>query len=526
MKVAVLGAGGIVGQWMILTRPENKNVEIEFIRRTPGCSFYTILDCSNSSLVTTYLDSYKPDVIINLAGQNNVDVVEHDPDVTWPINVGLPKLLSRWSDQNECFLIQISTQAVFSGNDPPYGPDSPCIPVNEYGRQKAAAEWEVQQGDCWTIVRLTFVLGVRPFPAIGRPNPLEGMFKEDGQFQTDDRHFSIVDARRAAQGLWDLLFSRPRNKEILHFGSTERWSRYKLVKHILDNPVTLVASDYFSESAPRPIDTTWEVSDGASLSAFQIMLDSLLDRGSIENMDHERRSSEISIFLGVPLQEARDRLSQGFHHNHALVAKDFNDAGTNANDEASLLEWYRTTDAYIWELSAYHLSPGFNYSGMCQGQVNHLTTREKPRVLCMGDGIGDLALACAKGGLDPVYHDLKNSRTADFAQTRFSINHPIEVHLTETFDPDFLTHEYDAVVALDFFEHLFNVEEWVQASFDMLRPDGLFIAQNAFGIGDAEHGNSIPMHLSKNNIWEKEWNNLLEKTGFERTGEGEWWRKP
>ncbi len=522
MRIAVLGAGGIVGQWMMLTKPDN--VEAEFIRQHSH-PLYLELDLSNKEAVCKYLDSFKPDIVVNLAGQNNVDLVEEDPDAAFPVNVRLPAILSLWCDHNESYLIQISTQAVFSGDDPPYGPDSVCIPVNEYGRQKLLAEQTVQDGDSWTIVRLTFVLGIRPFPTIGRANPLELMLTKDGQVQVDDRFFSIVGAEAAARGLWALL-SLSCHEKILHFGSTEKWSRYRLVNEALDYPVTAVGADFFPIATQRPIDTTWKSSDGANKSGFAVMLDSLIYRGSMENMDHERRSSEISIFLGVPLKEARERLSQGFHHNHALVAKDFNDSGANVNDADSLLEWYKTTDAYIWELSAYHLNTDFNYSGMCEGMVNHLTTREKPRVLCMGDGIGDLALAAARGGLDPVYHDLKGSKTADFAQHRFSINQPIEVHLTESFDPDFPSEEYDAVVALDFFEHLVNVEEWVQATYDMLRPDGRFTAQNAFGIGDIEHGNSIPMHLSINNIWVKEWDNLLERIGFERTGEGAWWRKP
>ena len=121
------------------------------------------------------------------------------------------------------------------------------------------------------------------------------MFGEDGQSQVNDRFFSVVGAEDAARGLWDLLSTTGINGQVMHFGSIEKWSRYKLVKHGLGNPVTAVGADFFPIAAPRPIDTTWESSNGADTSGFTVMLNSLIQRGSMENMDHERRSAEINI---------------------------------------------------------------------------------------------------------------------------------------------------------------------------------------------------------------------------------------
>lgn len=234
----------------------------------------------------------------------------------------------------------------------------------------------------------------------------------------------------------------------------------------------------------------------------------------------EDRAVEISAFLEVPYDDVLERLSAGFHHNHALVAEDFNSFGADVDDEKSLLDWYRSTDAYIYELTAYHVEEGFNYSGMCDGIAQHLSTAGKPDVLTLGDGIGDLTIRLAKEGLNPTYHDLAGSLTWKFADYRFHIV-DVRCHymLTASFAPN-LMGEYDAVVALDFLEHVVNVSAWVERVHEVLRPGGVFLAQNAFGIGDMEHGNSIPMHLAVNNKYVDEWVSLVDEVGFDSPGNG------
>jgi SAM-dependent methyltransferase len=211
-----------------------------------------------------------------------------------------------------------------------------------------------------------------------------------------------------------------------------------------------------------------------------------------------------------------------------MVAQDFKSNNTNTDDPDSLLGWYRNTTAYIWELSSYHLDSGFNYSGMCEGISSGLFHTGRKNVLNIGDGIGTLSLAMAEKGLNVTYHDLQDSKTAGFAQFRFSKNPNLKIStlFTDNFIPKLGSNAFDAVVALDFLEHVVNVEEWCLAVFKCLKKDGAFIAQNAFAIGDAEHGDSIPMHLSINNKYETEWIPTMQRIGFVLHENGQWWIKP
>jgi len=240
-------------------------------------------------------------------------------------------------------------------------------------------------------------------------------------------------------------------------------------------------------------------------------------------MTIDERAQEIADFLNQPIQNVKGRLAQGFHYNHALVADDFREANPTNDDE--LLEWYRNTTAYIYELTAYHLEEGFNYSGMCDGIAAHLAALGKKRALVLGDGVGTLSLRLAEEGLTPIYNDLAFSKTAEFAINRFDkAGLDVKTNLTETWTPTFRKNNVDAIVALDFFEHLTEVETWVQETYKTLREGGQFQAQNAFAIGDDEHGGSIPMHLTRNNRFEHDWIPLLEETGFVDQGNG-WWTK-
>lgn len=245
-------------------------------------------------------------------------------------------------------------------------------------------------------------------------------------------------------------------------------------------------------------------------------------------MNIDTSAQEISDFLHIPFNEAKTRLEMGFHHNHHMVAEDFISNNTNVDNSESLLDWYRKTDAYIWELSAYHLEAGFNYSGMCEGISLGLRASGKNRVLNIGDGVGTLTLRMTEDGLSPTYHDLKDSKTAAFAQYRFSLDpyKRIDTLFTNDFQPILGVYAFDAVVALDFLEHVVNVEEWARAVFQCLKKDGVFIAQNAFACGDAEHGNSIPMHLSINNKYETEWLPMLSEIGFVVHPNNNWLIKP
>jgi len=236
------------------------------------------------------------------------------------------------------------------------------------------------------------------------------------------------------------------------------------------------------------------------------------------------RAAEIAQFLNLPFDDCLARLSEGWFILHHAVTEDFRRADPKTEEE--LLDWYRNTDSYIYELSAYHLDPEFNYFGMCYGGATTLQAMGVKSVLCLGDGIGDLTLYLARMGFEATYHDLRGSRTALFAAARLStycLNPPQQL-LTDSWDPTPLVgQQFDAVVSFDFLEHVPNIPEWATAIYACLNPGGRFFVVNRFATGSGPDG-GMPMHLEVNDRYVEEWVPLLQGIGFEQTS-GDWFVK-
>lgn len=512
MKVLVFGASGIIGQHMRLCVPDC--VKPVWFRRSADPLHLSALD--SFSDLKEYAKS--AGAIINLAGESRPDVVEQDPGAARAVNVEIPALLAEICSALKTRFIQVSTQAVFDGENPPYNSDSPCNPVNEYGRQKLAAERAVLRYDTSIVARPTFCLGVRPLPHVGRSNPIEQMLS--GQLnQVADRWFSVSFARDVARELWGIAtHTSPR---IVHLGVPRRVCRLDIAKAlgIAARPVNHAD---FPGLAPRPIDTTYDHASACYGDPFEWGIQKCL--AEWQPMEIEELASEISLYLAIPKAAALDRLRQGFGVLHNAVTEDFRRANPKTDDD--LLRWYRETEAYIWELAAYHLHEGFNYAGMCKGICDRLKIIPGCRVLVLGDGIGTMTISLKQAGVDATYHDLAGSKTAGFAALRYwrRIGEIMPQLLTTGWAPELgPPAQYDAVVSADFFEHVTDVPAWTDAVQRVLKPGGVMLAQNAFAIGSGDNG-SMPMHLARNDRFEKDWRGLLLGSGWS-DAQGNWWQK-
>lgn len=511
MKVLIHGASGVIGQYMRLMVP-------------PGVQpTYTRRNADMLHVAANSVDFAAFDCVVNLMGTNAPDEVEQHPEESYAVNVELPRLIAKKARK----YIHVSSQAALA-------------PVNEYGRQKLAAEnWlETQHEGQYIIARPTFVLGVRPMPHVGRGNPAEQMLGTFEQKQVNDRWFSVSFAREVAKDLWRLVREVPARRQTVNIGWPVRVSRYDVAhefsqyRHAEIVPVSHL--DY-PVKAQRPADTSYRESEHASLygSLGEGFSDTATRFTEQEALSLNERAREIAVFLGISEESARAKLSRGWEHLHNAVTADWNKA--NPKTDAEILQWYRTTEAYIWELAFYHSDPGWAYGAKMQ-QISEELKRHgvTGKVLVLGDGIGDLTWYLRMQGFDAIYHDLRGSRTAAFAQFVWW-KRTGETFFHEQMSADFRPVGFDpgprmaigyepwfeAVVSLDFLEHVPNVAEWTEAVHRALKPGGLFVAQNAFGIGS---DGSMPMHLKVNDRFEKDWDPTLFAQGFEQISP-QWYRR-
>ena len=158
-KILVIGASGLVGSRFV----ELAKDKLEIIAVDEK-----ILDITDKNAVNKYFKDNLFDTILNFAAVTNVDGAEkergNESGLTWNLNAFGPKYLSEACKQYDRFLVQISTDFVFTGNNEDSGPydEEANIPeimdgIGWYGWTKNRAEKFVSESESrYAIVRIAY----------------------------------------------------------------------------------------------------------------------------------------------------------------------------------------------------------------------------------------------------------------------------------------------------------------------------------------------------------------------------------
>lgn len=126
--------------------------------RLAGMPLDTIpCDLSRPGQTAALLDQAQPDVVLHTAANANVDACERDPQNAQWMNAGLPGELAAETAKRGIYLIHISTDAVFDGQNGDYGETDAPNPINVYARTKLAGEQAVSSANpAALIARVNF----------------------------------------------------------------------------------------------------------------------------------------------------------------------------------------------------------------------------------------------------------------------------------------------------------------------------------------------------------------------------------
>lgn len=136
-RIAITGANGQLGQTLqqVLSTEKYELIALN----------HAALDISDETALRQQLSEIKPAAIINAAAYTAVDAAETDDLTARAANATGPKNLARWAAENDGWLLQVSTDFVFSGrNWRPYTPDDQTDPLSIYGRTKLEGELHVR----------------------------------------------------------------------------------------------------------------------------------------------------------------------------------------------------------------------------------------------------------------------------------------------------------------------------------------------------------------------------------------------
>jgi dTDP-4-dehydrorhamnose reductase len=145
-KVLLLGSNGLLGQH--LANDLLKESEYELIASSLGenrLSFlaknnYFSLDITQIYEVEKFIHAHKVDIIINCAAISSVDSCDQNPIQAYMVNSRAVENIARICREQNIYFIQLSTDFVFDGVNPPYMESDLPKPINYYGITKLEAE--------------------------------------------------------------------------------------------------------------------------------------------------------------------------------------------------------------------------------------------------------------------------------------------------------------------------------------------------------------------------------------------------
>lgn len=159
MNVLITGGSGQIGhEWVAYAHAQGWDV------LAPTSAE---LDLSQLERLESYLESHRPDRVINCAAWTDVDGAESNPEAAFRINRDAVERIARWTGDHGIPLIHYSTDYVFSGEAADqerypsgYPEEAPTAPINIYGESKRAGEVLVLAHDPRALViRLSWVCG-------------------------------------------------------------------------------------------------------------------------------------------------------------------------------------------------------------------------------------------------------------------------------------------------------------------------------------------------------------------------------
>ena len=170
MRILITGGSGLLGSKIASIALEKDDEIYSGYYNHRAIIGNTIrVDVSDKTQVEQVYDRIKPEIVVHTAALTHVDKCEEDRELARKINVEGTKNIVESSERHNAFLIYVSTDYVFSGEEGMYNEyDDPC-PINYYGSTKLEAEKIVAGSTLeWCIARSSVIYGSTP--AAGKIN--------------------------------------------------------------------------------------------------------------------------------------------------------------------------------------------------------------------------------------------------------------------------------------------------------------------------------------------------------------------
>ena len=250
MKILVTGEKGQLGSELKKISHTNNNFEWLFTDRQS----FNISDLEN---INVFLDKSSPDIIINCAAYTAVDNAEDDFEPANTINHKSVELIAKWSNDNNCKLIHISTDYVYGGTSLiPVKEDTKANPVNNYGKTKLFGDLACLKNNPSSIIIRTAWL----YSSFGNNfvKQMINLMKSKSELNViDDQVGSPTFAADLAEVILRIINANNWKPGIYHytnFGNVSWFDFANDIKSIFgfDVPIVAVSTSEYFQQAKRP----------------------------------------------------------------------------------------------------------------------------------------------------------------------------------------------------------------------------------------------------------------------------------
>lgn len=233
-KVLITGAGGMVGSY------------IDFGIKTN----HRDLDITDFNEVMRVIKDHKPEAIIHLAAETDVDRCDRDPNYAYLINgVGTYNIATAAKEVG-AKLVYVSTAGIFNGEKTgPYGEDDEPDPQNFYGRSKYMGELIVRgMLKDYIVARACWMFGGGPEKDLKFVGKIIRQFDKPEIKAVDDAYGSPTFGKDLIGAIKRLILNDAVG--VFHLSNEGSCSRYEVAKFIIDTlkpevKLSPVHLDYF-----------------------------------------------------------------------------------------------------------------------------------------------------------------------------------------------------------------------------------------------------------------------------------------
>ncbi|MBN1264759.1 MAG: SDR family oxidoreductase [Anaerolineales bacterium] len=144
-SILITGASGLLGSNLALEMSTDWKVTAQYYQHQIASDRFACecVDLSVEGAAEALLQRVRPDVVIHCAALTHVDTCEKQPDLAFRLNAKMPGLVAAAAKKVGAYLVHISTDAVFDGEQGGYRENDPVHPVNIYARSKVEGEEQV-----------------------------------------------------------------------------------------------------------------------------------------------------------------------------------------------------------------------------------------------------------------------------------------------------------------------------------------------------------------------------------------------